>query len=350
MSVDTEILHWIAGVLRVEPTQVDLKPLVGGRSNLTWRVLVDGQTVGVFRQPPLGERLRTAHDLGREFRMLQVLGPTGFPVPSPLALLERPDSTSYLMSYVEGRVLADAAELRRWDEGRHIMRALESSATVLAQLHSYLPTEMGMDKGPKASGYVGRQLRRWLAQWLQVPNPLVTNLPELHEQLLLAQPEPGQARVVHGDFHFGNLMLSGEGTVAAVLDWELATVGEAAADMGSYLAYLDADLWEWRLSAGSATTEDWKEILHVLRSYGDHAVPQQLRFHLALAHWKLACIGEGIIARNSARALAPRDIDVSDIARKTRAHAASAANLLEPSCAAQFDHQLGRATSQLEKM
>lgn len=327
-------IEWAASELRVPAGSVRLERITGGRSNITSRVLVDGTVRCVLREPPEGNLLPTAHDLGREYRVLTALDGTDIPVARPIAL--HVSGGAYLMSFVEGTGLADAGDLRTWRGGSLLNRALTSSATTLGRLHRVVPADVGLVGHGRGGDYVGRQLRRWLTQWTASPDPAAPSVPALHDQLLAARSDPLGDRLVHGDYHFGNLLLGDDGALVAVVDWELSTIGDPRADLGSYLAYLDRHLWSWRLSNFSLTSSDVAELGLALNGYGGAGDDGQLAFHLAWAHWKLTCIGEGVLARYRAGAMQGDRIDLDALSGIVRVHAAAAHRLLVPSATARF--------------
>ena len=338
-----DTLGWAASELGVPTAEVRLERITGGRSNITSRVLVDGSVRCVLREPPAGDLLPTAHDLGREYRMISALANTDVPVARPIAL--RDSGTAYLMSFVDGVGLADAGELRTWRDGALLEPALVSSAMTLGRLHRVDPAVLGLPKGGRGGDYVGRQLDRWLRQWGASLDPAELSVPALHDQLLAARPAPRGGRLVHGDYHFGNLLLRDDGQLAAVVDWELSTIGDPRADLGSYLAYLDRHLWSWRLSELSMTSSDIAELGLALNGYGRAEDDQELSFHLAWAHWKLTCIGEGVLARYRAGAMHGDSLDLDALSGTVRAHAASARGLLALPAAARFAEIVATARS-----
>jgi aminoglycoside phosphotransferase (APT) family kinase protein len=220
----------------------------GGRSNLTY-LLTDGDTRVVLRRPPLGHVLATAHDMTREHRVLTALVATSVPVPTPLALCEDADVTGapfYLMSYVEGRVIRsmdDAASLDRTAR----TAAARAMMDVLADLHAVAPDPVGLAGFGRPDGFLTRQVRRWGLQLKNSRSRDLAGIDDLHAGLAAHVPESGPPAIVHGDYRLDNLLLSAPGPngsagaprVLAVLDWEMATLGDPLADVGLLLAYWD---------------------------------------------------------------------------------------------------------------
>jgi aminoglycoside phosphotransferase (APT) family kinase protein len=219
--------------------------IAGGRSNLTY-LLTDGDTRVILRRPPLGHVLATAHDMSREHRMISALADTAVPVPRPLALCADESVTGapfYLMSWVEGRIVRtaeDAADLDR-DDRAQVCRAMMD---VLADLHSIDPDAVGLAGFGRPDGFMARQVRRWGTQLDNSRSREVEGIDELRAALGATVPAAGGAAIVHGDYRLDNLIVAGPGEpdalqVRAVLDWEMATLGDPLSDLGLLLAYWD---------------------------------------------------------------------------------------------------------------
>ena len=217
----------------------------GGRSNLTY-VLDDGVRRLVLRRPPLGHVLATAHDMAREHRVLSALHGTVVPVPEPLAYCADESVTGapfYVMAYVDGAVLRrpeDVAPLP--DDGRR--RLIEVMMDVLADLHAVKPAAVGLADFGRPQGFVARQVQRWGRQLDASRSRDLPGVEELRAGLESSVPRGGDGTVVHGDYRLDNLVVAGPGepdafAVRAVLDWEMATLGEPLADLGLLVAYWD---------------------------------------------------------------------------------------------------------------
>ena len=225
--------------------------VAGGRSNLTY-VLDDGSRRFVLRRPPLGHVLATAHDMAREHRMISALEGTAVPVPRALALCEDDAVTGapfYLMSHVEGRVLRTGSDLADLDTAARETLA-RGMMTVLADLHSVVPATVGLEGFGRPDGFMARQVRRWSAQLENSRSRELPGIERLADALAGSVPAPSGAPgpvhggIVHGDYRLDNLIVAGPTerdalAVRAVLDWEMATVGEPLSDVGLLLAYWD---------------------------------------------------------------------------------------------------------------
>ncbi|GAA5116368.1 phosphotransferase family protein [Pseudonocardia adelaidensis] len=224
-----------------------LEPLGAGRSNLTYRVDSPAGAV-VLRRPPVGRVAATAHDMGRERRVISALAGTAVPVPRVLAAsADGPpvDAPCYVMELVEGVV--PLGELPPgWanteDERRRASTAL---VDVLVALHGVDPHAVGLGDFGRPDGYLTRQVRRWVAQWEQardgVPADAATaaELSRLAERLTAAVPATQRHTIVHGDYRIDNCLFDAAdpGRIRAVLDWELSTLGDPLADLGLLLVY-----------------------------------------------------------------------------------------------------------------
>jgi aminoglycoside phosphotransferase (APT) family kinase protein len=230
------VLPWFRE--QVAPVDSLTSRVVGhGRSNITYR-LEDGDGASwVLRRPPLSHVQKTAHDMGREFRILSALAPTGFPAPKPIALCDDVsvnDAPFYIMEYVEGLVPVDPNEVaRRFDESKR--RTIgEELVDVLVRLHAFVPSEIGLDGFGKPQGYLERQVRRFSEQLdsIRTADRDTSELDELARRLPKAIPPERAPGIVHGDYRLDNAILDDQGHIIAVLDWEMCTLGDSLADMG----------------------------------------------------------------------------------------------------------------------
>lgn len=270
--------------LRAGPLRAALLP--GGRSNLTY-ALTDGQARWVLRRPPLGHVLATAHDMGREYRVMGALAPTAVPVPpmvhhcSDPAVLGAP---FYLMGHVAGRVHREASDLAGWSPAQVRALALELM-DVLAALHTVDPAAVGLADLGRPAGYNARQVRRWKQQLDASRSRDLAGVDELHARLAAAVPQGPAGVVVHGDFRLDNVLVGEDGTVRAVLDWEMSTLGDPLADLGLSLLY-----------AGRVDVPGQPDADTLATRYADRTGLRldDLDWYLAFAAFKLAVILEGV--------------------------------------------------------
>jgi aminoglycoside phosphotransferase (APT) family kinase protein len=213
--------------------------LTGGKSNLTYRVM-DGASAWVLRRPPLGHVLPTAHDMAREYRVISALRDSSVPVPAALGLC-RDESVLgapfYLMEFVDGLVLDTAAALERVS-GPAAARTGELLVDTLVGLHSLTPGDTGLADLGRGNGYLGRQVSRWLRQWTASQTRPVPTLELVAAKLAATLPEGQRVVIVHGDYRLANAIFTRSAdAIAAVLDWEMATLGDPLTDLSLLMAY-----------------------------------------------------------------------------------------------------------------
>ena len=321
-GIDIEpVSNWmVANVARaVAPFTFDL--IAGGRSNLTYRVTgADGQRF-VVRRPPLGHVLATAHDMGREHRVISAVGQTSVPVPPALGLCTD-DAVNgapfYVMGYVDGVVL-DSPE--RGAELAMPLRQVagENLVDVLADLHAVDIDAVGLGNLAKREGYVERQVKRWSMQWEQSKTRELPAIDEVAKKLRAAMPEQQSVSIAHGDFRFGNCLTDlATGRIAAVLDWELCTLGDPLADLGYLGVYwFHGELSTMRANdptpAGGFPTYPELVQRYAKRTGRDVS---GLDYYVAFGCWRLAVISEGVYARYMHGAMGSQADDAGFIAFK----------------------------------
>jgi len=278
--------------------------IAGGRSNLTY-VIGDGANDWVLRRPPLGHVVATAHDMGREYRVMAALADTDVPVPRVYAACEDPDvigAPFYVMERVEGRVLRELEEIAALDadEARRCSHAL---VDVLADLHAVDYRTVALTDFGKPDGFLARNVARWGKQWTANKTRDVPQIDELARRLDAALPESGPATIVHGDYRLDNTMLAPDdaGKIVAVLDWEMSTLGDPLTDLALLLVYWGAGGSEISLSStrGVSQVPGFIGIDEVVERYATRSGRSidHLDFYVVFALYKLAVILEGINAR-----------------------------------------------------
>jgi aminoglycoside phosphotransferase (APT) family kinase protein len=278
----------------------------GGHSNLTYRVTDAGRRRWALRRPPLGRRLGSAHDMGREHRVVSALAATSVPVAPVVGLCEDEsvnEAPFYVMEFVEGPILRGLAEAEIFPEESDRRAIGERVADTLVEIHAVDPDAVGLGELGRKEEYVARQLRRWQGQWEKSKTRELETIDEVHERLASRIPEQGPATIVHGDYRLDNMILTPAGEVAAVVDWELCTLGDPLADLGLLMVYWPRAGEETlslgqpaNLAPGFADRDELRE-LYAERSGRDVS---QIDFFVALGYWKLAIILEGVYARYAA--------------------------------------------------
>ncbi len=289
--------------------------IAGGHSNLTFRVTgIDGAHY-VLRRPPLGHVLASAHDMGREHRILAALAGTAVPVPPVRGFCDDPDVNGapfYVMGFVDGHVLRERAVAEHVLSEAARGNASRSIVDTMAAIHAVDLDAVGLSDLGRHEGYISRQLKRWYGQWNQGKTRELATVDRVHDALASMIPEQGPATIVHGDYRLDNAMVDDAGDVVAVLDWEICTLGDPLADVGLLQVYWTGPDDPESAWTGSATTAAgfWNRP-QLAERYAEVSGRDlsQLAFYVAFAHWKLACIVEGVYSRYLGGALGERSPD-----------------------------------------
>lgn len=274
----------------------------GGQSNPTYRIATPGGAL-VLRRKPFGTLLPSAHAVDREFRLLRRLHPTGFPVPRPVALCEDErviGAVFYVMEMVDGRSFWDATlpDLPRPDRRAHI----EAMVDTLAALHAIDHVAAALGDFGAPGNYVERQVARWTKQYRAAQTDDIPEIDRLIAWLPRTVPAQTRTAVIHGDYRIDNLLYAPDGPqVRAVLDWELATIGDPLADF-AYLAMHWAMPRDGRsglagvdlADAGLPTLDD--VVARYCAASGCHDLPD-LHWYFSYNLFRLAGIVQGIKRR-----------------------------------------------------
>ncbi len=296
--------------------------LEGGHSNLTY-LLVDREGErAVIRRPPLGELLPKAHDMNREYSLISGLGPTSVPVPTAYGLCDDLDVTGalfYVMSEVEGQAMYTAEAVEEYLTMEARARVGFSFIETLAALHSIEPDDVGLGELGRREGYVHRQIKTWYGSWTASAEGAAYDddrVHQLHNLLNEAAPEQGPGRIVHGDYGLHNCMLGSDGSVTAVLDWEIATLGDPLADFAYALnGWGDPDD-EIRISHESATTAPGFARRQALADrYGEitGADMSSIDYYRTFNYFKTACILHGVYSRYMLGKKSTEGVDVDGL-------------------------------------
>lgn len=279
--------------------------ITGGKSNLTYGV-TDGEREFVVRRPPLGHVLATAHDMGREYRVMTALAPTDVPVPRTYAHCDDPDvigAPFYVMELVAGTPYVRAKQLAPLGAGRTRIISGRMVDT-LAALHTVDYDAVGLSEFGRPEGYLDRQLARWQKQLDASRSRELPGMDDLIARLESSIPAGSEATIVHGDYRLDNLLVDDHDQIAALLDWEMSTLGDPLTDVALMLAY--QQLAESTVESGAIVTDapqadGYLSRDEILARYAEATGRDvsQIGFHLGLAFFKLAVILEGIHYRHS---------------------------------------------------
>ena len=307
------VTDWLQANVAGAAAPFRFEVIAGGHSNLTFKVTGADGTRFVLRRPPLGPVLASAHDMGREHRIISGLQGSAVPVAPALGYCDDPSvngSPFYVMGFVDGYVLRDRAAAEALLSPAARTTASESLVDTMAAVHAVDLRAAGLHELGRHEGYIARQLKRWYGQWNQQQTRALPAVDRVHDELSRRIPEQGPATIVHGDYRLDNCMVGADGRVVAVLDWEICTLGDPLADLGLLQVYWTgpndpASAWN-----GSATTApgffDRPQLADRYAQVSGRDLTH-LPFYVSFAYWKLACILEGVYARYLGGALGVRD-------------------------------------------
>lgn len=292
--------------------------LEGGHSNLTYMIKDQSGKLAVIRRPPQGVLLPKAHDMSREWSLISALGPTQVPVPEAIGFCESPDVTGawfYIMGHIEGRPLYSREETEEWVplEKREAMAF--DMVDVLAALHSLDPDEIGLGELGKKDSYIGRQLKTWYRSWMASIEPAKFDDPRAHElqkYFIENLPDQGMARVVHGDYACHNVLIGPDSKVAAVVDWEISTLGDPMADLAYFLNVWSETEAERELNLGGAGAPGFPPRSALAGRYGEKTgrSMELLDYYIGFNRWKSAAIVHGVYARYMAGQKSTEGVDL----------------------------------------
>ena len=273
-----------------------------GRSNITFKIY-DHANSFVLRRPPFGLKLESAHNMGREYKILKVLSENGLRVPKPMYLYNKKELSVddfYIMEFIEGETIANNQIA---DEFNEIQKntITESFIKALSEIHNFDVISSELNDLGKHEDYVERQINRWNKQFQSQKVREIKELESATKLLLDNIPSQQTVGIVHGDYRLDNVRVK-DNQVAAVLDWELCTLGDPLADMGTVIASWNTKqekdspfIYSPTLSGGFPTRKDVIE-LYLNNSDLDLS---DIEFYARLSFWKHAMIMEGVYIRYS---------------------------------------------------
>jgi aminoglycoside phosphotransferase (APT) family kinase protein len=300
------LTRWFAEHLPEFERPLEATRIGGGQSNLTFRIDDADRRMVILRRPPLGTLLPSAHDVVRECRVLTGLASVGARVPQTLGVCETDDvlgAPFYAMEHVDGLIVADVETAERLSADARSCVGRELAAA-LTELQAVDLRSAGLGELERPESLAGRQLRRWARQWQASKTRDLPEIEEVGERLAERLPAEPEAVLVHGDFRLDNAVLGEDGTLRAVLDWELCTSGDPLADVGLLAMYwseagVEAG-GEGALFAEPVTAlSGFPSTAEVVRAYAEASGRDldALDYWVAFAYWKIAIVVEGVYRR-----------------------------------------------------
>ena len=292
-----------------------VKQFSGGQSNPTYLLETADRSYVLRRKPP-GTLLASAHQIDREYRVLEALHRAGFAVPEPLAYCDDAaviGTPFYVMAHVQGRIFKDITmpDLDRATRSK----VYDAMNATLARLHSYDLGALGLEDYGRPGNYFGRQIARWTRQYEAAKTEEISAMDRLIAWLPTRLPADETPRLVHGDFSFHNVLIDPMGSdVVAVLDWELSTTGHSLGDLMYHMM-------EWYRPGGKADSRgslaevdraalgipELDDYVALYCARAGRPVPDDLGWHKAYNLFRVAAIVQGIVGRNRDGTAAPAD-------------------------------------------
>jgi aminoglycoside phosphotransferase (APT) family kinase protein len=330
-----KVTNWLVERIPGIELPLSFTLIAGGHSNLTFRCEDGAGNAYVLRRPPLGHVLESAHDMGREHKIIDALRGSDVPVPANHGLCKNNavnEADFYVMEFIDGLVLNDSVIAATLPKESRIPIG-EDVVDILCKLHAIDPDDVGLGDLGRKEEYLTRQLKRWTKQWEAARTH---DIPEMEESCrLLADRMPAQigATIVHGDFRLGN-MIVGEGKVKSILDWELCTLGDPLADVGYLLnnwVTMDEVLEPGEGDQSPSAVGGFISRERIVEIY-EEATGRDLsgiNYYRAFSHWRLAAIGQGVYKRYLVGAMGEdRDVDLEKKKAGVARKAVSALELL----------------------
>ena len=312
-GISENVESWLVANIAGAVAPFSYVQIAGGHSNLTFAVTDAAGNKYVLRRPPLGHRLASAHDMGREHRIIAALAASDVPVAPALGFCDDPavnDLPFYVMRFVDGLVVRDKEFAEKSLSPAARRRASESLVDTMARIHAVDINRVGLADLGKHEGYIARQLKRWHQNIVDQRTRDLPLVESVYEELMRRIPVQKGVSIVHGDYRLDNCMVNADGEVIAVLDWEICTLGDPMADVGLLMVYWNGPHDEASAWSNTVCTADgFLDRADLARRYAEKSGRDisQLDFYTAFAFWKLACIIEGVYARYLGGALGEKD-------------------------------------------
>jgi aminoglycoside phosphotransferase (APT) family kinase protein len=307
VETETRLSEWLAQSLG-EDGPFELTGLAGGNSNETLLLRTPGRRL-VLRRPPRAMVSPRAHSMEREHRVLSAIADTDVPAPRPIALAgpTDPGGPFVLMEWIEGLSILDRLPPDYPPTAASVRALGEAVVDALAQLHSIDWRAVGLEGFGRPEGFLERQVERWRSQYEGVK---VRELPDFEwvaDWLAANRPRAGEPGLFHGDFHLDNCLFSADASVTlrAVIDWEMASVGDPLIDLGLLLALWGRDRHDPPAIAavqGVSRIEGAPSRAELAARYAERSGRSVafLDWYMAFALWKLGAIVEGAYAQHLA--------------------------------------------------
>ncbi len=295
------VTTWFAEHVPAIDAPLHFAQIAGGNSNLTFLVTGANHAKAVLRRPPTGMVLKGAHDMGREARVISALDNTPVPVPTVLGSCQNNDVTGapfYVMDHVDGTVVdhRDVAERFAPEVRAHAAWSLVES---LAAIHAVPVDEVGLSDFGRPEGYVTRQLEGWNRRYAKTSQVDAPAIDEAYRLLTAKMPPQQAATIAHGDYRLANTIIDNHGTIAAVLDWELSTLGDPLADVGLLMAYYDPDPAMIPPEVNPTSADGFPPVDDLVARYAELSPldVSNVDYYVAFSYYRLGCIVAGVHAR-----------------------------------------------------
>lgn len=301
----TRFRPWLMEEAGASDEPLRVTRLAGGVANVTISIEQGGQR-WVLRRPPPGNKLSTAHDMGREYSFYRAMQTTAVPVPETVAMCDDASvcgAPFYVMKFVDGRVLGKPEDLDGVSLEQRRLLCREFARTLVA-IHQVDIDAVGLGQIAKRDGYLERQVRHWTGQWESLRTEPYKTFAEIVRRLRADMPTSNPTTVVHGDYRLGNVLVARDEPhrIVAVVDWEMATLGDPLADLAYTLAF-------WGTSNGfhldpSAKIADLPGFLTADELVAEYVqaggvAAENINYYVALAWFKLSMISHGNMERIS---------------------------------------------------
>jgi len=295
------ITTWFDDVALAFDDELHFDLIAGGNSNLTYLVRDASGRQWVLRRPPTGMVLRGAHDMSRESRVMAALGDTPVPVPEVLGFCADETVTGapfYVMHHVPGTVVDDRDTAELFPQPVR-ERAGWSLVESLAAIHAVDVDQAGLSDFGRPEGYITRQLEGWNKRYDTTSQVDAPEIDGLYRRLSARIPLQQAATIAHGDYRLANTIITDQGDIAAVLDWELSTLGDPLADVGLLMAYYAPDESMMPPEMNPTSAAGFPDVSALVERYGQLS-PLDLTdidYYVAFSYYRLGCIVAGVHAR-----------------------------------------------------